>query len=161
MTNMHSQFACIMDTPLGKLGIRMKESCITAVDYLSANVDTTTQESSIASQLIAYFTNPKHKFELPIQLTGTPFQLRVWMALSDIPSGTTLTYGQLAKKLKSSPRAVGQACRRNPIPIIIPCHRVIGAKKLGGYAGDTSGNLFAVKQWLLQHESAHIFTAVS
>lgn len=139
-----------MDTPLGKLGIKMHDGSITAVDYLST--ETTHDNPFISAQLNTYFTNPHHVFTLPVAPAGTDFQQRVWKALCDIPAGTTLTYGALAKQLNSSPRAVGQACRRNPIPIIIPCHRVVGANDLGGYSGETKGKLFAVKEWLLKFE---------
>lgn len=103
-------------------------------------------------QLSAYFKNANHHFTLPLNPIGTPFQQRVWKALLEIPAGTTVTYADLAKKLKTSPRAVGNACRRNPIPIIIPCHRVVAKNHLGGYSGATSGELLDIKKWLLMHE---------
>lgn len=150
MLNINNSFACIMDTPLGKLGIKMHDGNITAVDYLSA--ETTHDDPFISAQLNTYFSNPHHVFTLPVAPAGTPFQQRVWQALCGIPAGTTLTYGTLAKTLNSSPRAVGQACRRNPIPIIIPCHRVVGVNDLGGYAGEKNGKLLEIKQWLITHE---------
>jgi methylated-DNA-[protein]-cysteine S-methyltransferase len=85
-------------------------------------------------------------------LEATPFQKQVWQALLTIPCGSTLTYGELAKKLNSSPRAVGQACRANPLPFLIPCHRVVGAKNSGGYFGARKGKKIALKQWLLEQE---------
>jgi methylated-DNA-[protein]-cysteine S-methyltransferase len=91
-------------------------------------------------------------------LKATPFQKRVWRALLTIPRGTTLTYGELAKKLNSSPRAIGQACRANPIPFLIPCHRVVGAKDKGGYFGKRTGSKMALKSWLLEQESLNIIT---
>jgi len=84
---------------------------------------------------------------------GTAFQQKVWGALLDIPSGTTMTYGELAKELQSSARAVGQACKNNPTPIIIPCHRVVSKQGKGGYLGQTEGKLAYIKTWLLQHEA--------
>ena len=87
-------------------------------------------------------------------MQGSPFQLRVWQALKEIPIGETLTYGNLAKKLETSARAIGNACRQNPIAIFIPCHRVFGLSSLGGYAGATSGDLFSIKKSLLQHENS-------
>ena len=143
---------CIIDTPLGKLGIMMQDGSVTSVDFLP-DTAFTVNESFITPQLNAYFSDPTHVFTVPTRPAGTPFQQRVWKALCDIPAGTTLTYGALAKKLNSSPRAVGQACRRNPIPIIVPCHRVTGAKDLGGYAGETKGKLFGIKKWLLDFET--------
>jgi methylated-DNA-[protein]-cysteine S-methyltransferase len=103
-------------------------------------------------QLEAYFTDSRFRFKLPLEMHGTPFQLRVWQALQSIPAGTTVTYGQLAERLDSGARAVGNACRRNPIAIIVPCHRVTSAVGVGGYAGKSEGKPLVRKQWLLQHE---------
>jgi methylated-DNA-[protein]-cysteine S-methyltransferase len=86
-------------------------------------------------------------------MAGTPFQRRVWHALRRIPSGCTRSYGELARELGSSARAVGGACRRNPIPIVVPCHRVIAAGGgAGGFMGQRSGDALAIKTWLLDHE---------
>ena len=87
---------------------------------------------------------------------GTPFQKLVWSELSKIPLGEIRTYGEIAKKLNSSARAVGNACRKNPIQIIIPCHRVISANGLGGYAGETDGKQINIKRWLLSHEGVEV-----
>lgn len=147
-------FDAIIDSPIGKLGLVMRGQVLTELHFIDDDIECThTDLSPIAEQLSAYFTNPHHHISLPTQAAGTDFQHRVWRALQNIPSGTTLTYGELAKQLHSSPRAVGQACRRNPLPIIVPCHRVTAAKHLGGYAGDTIGKLPEIKQWLLKYES--------
>ena len=88
------------------------------------------------TQLAAYFDSRLKDFDLPLAAPGTEFQTGVWRAISAIPFGTTLTYGDLAKKLGTGPRAVAGACGANPIPIIVPCHRVLGAGgKLHGYSG--------------------------
>lgn len=105
------------------------------------------------AQLLAYLENGQSRFDIALQPEGTEFQQRVWQALLDIPAGETRTYADLAKLLDSSPRAVGGACRRNPIALIIPCHRVVARDGPGGYAGQTSGPQLAIKQWLLQHET--------
>lgn len=91
-------------------------------------------------------------------LKGTDFQKRVWAALLEIPAGQTLTYGELAQKLNSHPRAIGQACRTNPYPVVIPCHRVVSKTGFGGYAGAVSGDLLNFKKWLLQREKAQTST---
>lgn len=109
--------------------------------------------SAIHAEIAAYFKNPKHPFKIDIELKGTAFQLKVWKALQTIPSGKTLTYGELAKKLKTSARAIGQACRTNPIPIVVPCHRVVAANGIGGFTGKRQGEMVDVKAWLLKHES--------
>lgn len=106
----------------------------------------------VAEQLSGYFADPKASFDLSLDMRGTPFQRRVWDAIRAIPSGQARTYGELAKDLSSAARAVGQACRANPCPIVVPCHRVVGTQGLGGFAGDTSGRLMQVKRWLLAHE---------
>lgn len=103
-------------------------------------------------QLEAYFDDPRTCFDLPLAPAGTPFQRRVWEAMRAIPPGQTMRYGEIAARLGSSARAVGAACGANPIPIIIPCHRVVGSASLGGYSGgaglDTKRHLLALEQVL-------------
>ena len=111
-----------------------------------------TLENTVA-QLTHYFREPRWCFELPLAPSGTPFQQRVWQALRSIPSGKIVSYGMLAAQLGTGARAVGNACRENPIPIIIPCHRVVGVRDCGGFMGARSGKPLAIKQWLLRHES--------
>ncbi len=146
----------IINSPIGKLRIETNSNALTKIEFLDTNVATTSQTNplitNITKQLEQYFTNPKHKFDLPINLQGTKFQKRVWRILCNIYSGSTKTYGELAKQLNTSPRAIGNACRHNPIPIIIPCHRVIAKKSLGGYAGKQDGKMIDIKKWLLGHE---------
>jgi methylated-DNA-[protein]-cysteine S-methyltransferase len=104
----------------------------------------------IKQQLTAYFAGTLTEFELPLQMQGTLFQQRVWKALKTIPYGTTISYGELAQQIEqpTASRAVGLANGRNPVSIIVPCHRVIGASgKLTGYGGGIER-----KQWLLNHE---------
>ncbi|MFQ5488741.1 MAG: methylated-DNA--[protein]-cysteine S-methyltransferase, partial [Gammaproteobacteria bacterium] len=99
-----------------------------------------------------YFDDPRQGFSLPLALAGTSFQRRVWQALCAIPPAETRSYGQLARELGSAPRALGGACRVNPVPIIVPCHRVLAANGLGGYGGASEGVRVALKRWLLEHE---------
>ncbi|KPJ67474.1 MAG: hypothetical protein AMJ43_04255 [Coxiella sp. DG_40] len=145
-----------INSPIGKLGIETKSNALTKIEFLDTNVVTTLQTNplitNITKQLEQYFTNPKYKFDLSLNPQGTKFQKRVWKILRNIPSGSVETYGELAKRLNTSPRAIGNACRHNPIPIIIPCHRVIAKKSLGGYDGKQSGKLMDIKKWLLKHE---------
>jgi len=148
----------IIKTPLGYLSISMSGSSLTSLNILRGKhrVQQSSNKLSTrtARQISDYFQNPKKKFDLPLSLNGTKFQLRVWRALQKIPAGQTLTYGQLAKQLKTASQAVGNACRANPVPIIVPCHRVVSATGLGGYMGKTSGSKINIKQWLLDHEQA-------
>jgi methylated-DNA-[protein]-cysteine S-methyltransferase len=99
-----------------------------------------------------YFRNARVRLDLPLSPAGTPFQQRVWRALRRIPPGQVRSYGELARSLGTSARAVGGACRANPIPILIPCHRVVSAAGEGGFMGKTAGRAMAVKRWLLRHE---------
>ena len=108
------------------------------------------------SQLNNYFCSATPFPANSLAPQGTPFQRSVWRELSKIPLGETRTYGDIANKLNSSPRAVGNACRKNPIQIIIPCHRVISAKGIGGYAGETEGRQLSIKRWLLKHEGVEL-----
>jgi methylated-DNA-[protein]-cysteine S-methyltransferase len=85
---------------------------------------------------------------------GTFHQKKVWQCLCEIPRGATRNYGDLARELHSAPQAVGQACGANPIPIIIPCHRIVGKAGLGGFAHHRNGNFIDIKRWLLEHEGA-------
>jgi methylated-DNA-[protein]-cysteine S-methyltransferase len=108
--------------------------------------------ADIIEALQAYLRDPSLPLTIEPLLEGTPFQCRVWRRLMQIPPGETMTYGQLAQQLNSSPRAVGNACRANPCPLVVPCHRVVGKQGLGGFAGRTSGPKLQLKIWLLTHE---------
>ncbi len=108
--------------------------------------------AAILQQLRLYFEKGRPIHYQPAHFPGTAFQQRVLRALCQIPAGETRSYGQLARELGSSARAVGNACRRNPLPILIPCHRVVAASGPGGYAGETAGRNLQIKHWLLTHE---------
>ena len=117
----------------------------------------------IINELESYFNRSDSQFSVLCDLSaGTEFQQKVWQALLEIPVGETRTYGALAKQLKTSARAVGNACRQNFFPVIVPCHRVLSASGMGGYAGDTSvkqrGQIdyMQIKHWLLTHEKTVI-----
>lgn len=103
-------------------------------------------------QLSAYLENPRYKFDLPIKLAGSMHQLRVWEAMQRIAPGAVLTYGNIAELLGSTARAVGTACGRNPVPIVVPCHRIVAANGLGGFMGGTGEKTVSIKRWLLHHE---------
>lgn len=157
---MQKSYDAVLSSPLGKLGVKIQQKKIANIDFLPATTDTQSPISSLAKeverQLNFYFENPNFIFNLPLNPEGTFFQLSVWELLRTIPKGSTLTYGSVAQKLKTSSRAVGGACRRNPIPIIIPCHRIIAIEGLGGYAGETGGEIIKFKEWLLRHEGVNL-----
>ena len=146
----------VLDSPLGHLGVLVQDEHITRLDYLGNRVAlkpaTTPLGRQLATQLAQYFANPQSRFTLSFELHGTDFQQRVWRALTRIPPGKTLTYGELAARLDSGARAVGNACRNNPVSIIVPCHRVVSVSGIGGYSGKTDGREINSKQWLLSHE---------
>lgn len=128
------------ETPLGRIGVETDGTHITAV-HLGCNCPAGEPGDPLSleafRQLGEYFAGTRREFDLPLAPSGTPFQLRVWAALQRIPYGKTVTYGQIAAEVEcpGGSRAVGMANNRNPIAIIIPCHRVIGAnRKLVGYA---------------------------
>jgi methylated-DNA-[protein]-cysteine S-methyltransferase len=149
-------YAALLSTPIGTLGIRTSGDCLTGIDllpFLGSDIPVQTPlVSLVIGQLVQYFADPRAEFGIPVLLKGTPFQKQVWQSLRGIPPGQVLQYGALARKLGTSPRAVGNACRANPIPILIPCHRVVAADGLGGFMGTKSANWLSVKRWLLQHE---------
>ncbi|MFI4987448.1 MAG: methylated-DNA--[protein]-cysteine S-methyltransferase [Alphaproteobacteria bacterium] len=110
-----------------------------------------------AAELADYFAGRRRDFSLPLAPAGTAFQRALWQALCTIPYGTVRTYSELARRLGSVPRAIGGACGRNPIPIIIPCHRVVAAKSLGGFSG---GEGLATKCLLLRLESPDLLSGI-
>ena len=136
-------------TPIGLIGIYGSKS-ITNITWTKRHANSRLPELRRArEQIIAYFASRLFRFDLLLEPSGTVFQRKVWEHILSIPYGKTLRYGDVARALNTSPRAVGGACAKNPIPLLIPCHRVIGASgKLTGYSG---GRL--VKEMLLRLET--------
>jgi methylated-DNA-[protein]-cysteine S-methyltransferase len=157
MVDRKEGYAAVITAPFGRLGIHGHEA-ITSIDFVSNRVPLqpprTPFARKVCAQLKAYFVDSRTHFDLPLAPSGTEFQQRAWRALRRIPSGTARTYGELARTLRSAPRAVGGACRANPIPIIVPCHRVVAANGPGGFMGATRGRSLDIKRWLLEHEAA-------
>lgn len=147
-------FDIVIDTPVGRAGISVCEGAVSGLAFVSrrTRLKSARQVSGITRQLARFFTDPGFRFTVKTQLEGTVFQQSVWRALIRIKPGTVLTYGQLAERLGSGARAVGNACRANPVPLIIPCHRVVAASGIGGYAGQVDGPEIRRKRWLLAHE---------
>ncbi|MDP1707659.1 MAG: methylated-DNA--[protein]-cysteine S-methyltransferase [Gammaproteobacteria bacterium] len=152
-------YAAILPAPADlrvKLGVRLHSSALVSIDFLPSHHADLTPATALAlrvtEQLRRYFTDPRHVFSVPLALQGTPFQQKVWRALMRIPPGATLSYGALAAQLTTGARAVGNACRANPVPIIVPCHRVVARDGMGGYAGAATGRNLQLKRWLLSHE---------
>ena len=146
-------------TPFAVLGIITEEEWLTNIDYLPLDVQPMAPEGYLAKevcrQLQAYLEESNFKFDISAHIGGTTHQRRVWQAIQKIPSGSTISYAEIAVQLHSAPRAVGRACGANRIPIIIPCHRVISKNGgLGGFMNASDGNPLEIKRWLLRHESA-------
>ncbi len=151
-----SNYDAVIASPVGRLGILIEGGALADISFLGGDATPkpprTAAARKIHRQLRSYFTNPHFTFSVPMTLSGTAFQQRVWRALQRIPAGRTLSYGMLARQLTTSARAVGNACRANPIPIIIPCHRVVASNGAGGFMGKRSGAPLRLKHWLLEHE---------
>jgi methylated-DNA-[protein]-cysteine S-methyltransferase len=147
-----------LETPFGILGIRCDDTELTGIDFLAPGTKPQAPLSAFArkicEQLSAYFADPAFTFDLPFSFGGTEHQRKVWQAMRAIPRGQVRTYGDIARQLHSSPLAVGQACGANPIPIVVPCHRIVGKSGIGGFANHREGRWLDIKRWLLAHEGA-------
>jgi methylated-DNA-[protein]-cysteine S-methyltransferase len=141
-----------LHTPLGEVTISEDGGAIVALDWgRGRDQEATPLLREACDQLQDYFDGKRMSFNLPLAPEGSDFQKRVWVALCAIPPGETRSYADIARTIGSAPRAVGGANGANPIPLIIPCHRVIAADgSLGGYSG---GDGPATKRYLLDHES--------
>ena len=143
-------------SPVGWVGVRLAGKAVAALDFLSAGPELLPESAPAIharAVLCAYFADARAACTLHwVPPRGTPFQRRVWAALCTIPAGQVLTYGALAQQLGTSARAVGGACAANPVPIIVPCHRVVAATGLGGYSSATGRGCLDIKRWLLHHE---------
>jgi methylated-DNA-[protein]-cysteine S-methyltransferase len=153
----NTSFAAIMPLPFGALGICLRGETLAGLMFLPPGTPAQSPSRPATRQVVVeietYLNDAGHVWSLAVQPVGTPFRQRVWQLLSRIPSGQTRTYGDLARELGSSARAVGQAVGDNPIPIVIPCHRVIAADGgLGGFNHSRSGYSLDIKRWLLGHE---------
>ena len=160
-THAVSAFQACVRAPFATLGIQSTATHVTGIRFLAPSTPALMpRRNTIAHlacvQLQSYLENPRFEFDLPLAFTGTRHRIAVWEAMQRIPAGRTLTYGEIAKAIGSSARAVGGACGANPIPVVIPCHRVIGAgRTIGGFMGAADeGFELAIKRWLLGHEGA-------
>ncbi len=148
-----------LNSAFGSLSIFEEAGVLVAVEWGRAGEGPGEREAGetpllveARKQMRAYFAGRLKEFDLPLAAKGTDFQLAAWRAMSGIPYGVTKTYSDIARGLASGPRAVGTACARNPLPVIVPCHRVVG--RLGRLGGYTGGNGIATKKALLHLEGA-------
>jgi methylated-DNA-[protein]-cysteine S-methyltransferase len=151
-------FSAVVHVPFGAIGIRAEPGAIREMVYLQPSFDEKVPSDRLSEQAVRqierYLEDPDFRFDLPLVSVGTEFQRRVWSVISSIPRGEVQTYGQVAKRIKSAPRAVGQACGANWYPLVIPCHRVTASGGIGGFSNhdDETGFHLGVKRWLLAHE---------
>lgn len=144
-----------IDTPIGVLGLCARGGFLTAVKFHAVDKFGEDEVLDVAAQqLEEYFSGSRREFDIPMDMGGTDFQKKCWQALMEIPYGETRSYSDIAMQVGSPKgvRAVGMANHVNPIPIIVPCHRVVGKNgSLTGYAGGLD-----MKTWLIEHEKRHI-----
>lgn len=151
------QYQACIPTPFAVLGIRCAQNAIFGIDFLPLNTPLGAPQNAMAQKLREaiqhYLQDPTQLDQLPLALVGTTFQQKVWQAIRRIPPGQTLTYAELAQQVGSGARAVANACGANPIPLFIPCHRVVAANGLGGFMKGRKSDSLSIKRWLLAHEA--------
>jgi methylated-DNA-[protein]-cysteine S-methyltransferase len=158
MQSQSGAFQAKLPVPFGLLGVRTLDGRLAEIVFLRPGGAALAPQDRVAEEACAqigrYVGDPEFLFDLPVTRRGTPFQRRVWGRISAIAAGRTRSYGELARELRSAPRAVGQACGANPLPLVVPCHRVLAANGMGGFAHHEGGFHLSVKRWLLAHEGA-------
>ena len=140
-------------TPAGQLVLYSQQGIISKVDW-GLDDGLYPQNHEIQQQFRQYWLNTDKRININLLIQGSAYRHKVWAELCKIPFGETITYSGLAGKIGSSARAVGNACRDNPYPVIIPCHRVVSVSGMGGYCGQTEGDYMAIKYKLLDYEAA-------
>jgi len=147
----------VLQFPKMKVAVVTRDGRVAEIRTLAQATPSRSPRNALAEraarQLERYRDDPDATFDLPLLIEGTVFQRGVWEAMRAIPRGRTRTYGELARELGGEARAVGQACGDNRLPIVIPCHRVVAADGIGGFAHATDGYLIEAKRWLLLHEA--------
>lgn len=151
-----SQYQAKFVAPFAVLGITTDCEKLAGINFLPPRTPLLLPQNAFAREVCAqlehYLHDSRFRFDLPLALAGTDFQQHVWRELRKISVGSTMTYASLAQRVSSGARAVANACGTNPVPVIIPCHRVVARHGLGGFMrGREAGTLF-IKQWLLAHE---------
>ena len=151
-----ARFDAVVQLPFGCVGVRTNGGFITEISFLhhaQSKPATTELAQAAVDQLIGYCNDSSTPFDVPLAIEGTHFQKQVWSEIARIPAGETRSYGELAQRLNGSARAVGQACGDNRFPLVIPCHRVVAAAGIGGFAHRRDDAYLRIKRWLLTHEA--------
>jgi len=153
---MTQEFNAIIPAPFGALGLRVDDGKLIGAEFLPIGTPLLAPSNactrSVCDLLSAYLSDAAAPLQIEFQVSGTPFQQHVWQALRSIPVGETWTYAELAERVGSGPRAVANACGANPLPLVIPCHRVVAKNGLGGFMQGRAADSLNIKQWLLDHE---------
>lgn len=159
MTGVGHEVTACLQAPFGWVRVAARQGGVRAIDLSLRDVwpgaGREVSDPDLAEavrQIEAYFSDPGFPFDLRLASAGTPFQQQVWQLLGQIPLGQTASYASIAWQAGSGPRAVAAACKANPYPIVVPCHRVVAAQGLGGYCGQRDGPMLEIKRWLLWHE---------
>jgi methylated-DNA-[protein]-cysteine S-methyltransferase len=151
-------YSARLRAPFAVLAIRTRREQLVEIEYLAAGAATLKPVDAFAKevcvQVRAYLRDPDFAFDLPCEPYGTEYQQRVWAAVRAIPRGSTLSYLDVARRIGSAPRPVGTACGANRVPLLIPCHRVVGSGGVGGFMHSRVGEPISIKRWLLRHEGA-------
>ena len=159
--NESGEFQLKLRAPFAVLGAQCDDYAIFTIAYLPLTAPELPPQNPLAAELArqirAYLRNPKSAaFDLPLYDAPTLHQQKVRAAIRAIPCGKTASYGDIAKRAKTSPRAVGGACRANALPLVVPCHRVVAANGVGGFMGDNGESHLHVKRDLLAHEGVFV-----
>lgn len=151
------RFDAVVRLPFGLVGVRTCGAFVEEIRFLTGEVQPEPSLNALAQrvidQLFAYCADSSTPIDLPLAIEGTDFQRRVWHEIARVPVGSTATYGELARRLNGEARAVGQACGDNRLPLAIPCHRIVAASGIGGFAHHRGGAYESIKRWLLVHEA--------
>jgi len=143
--------------PFAVLAVRTAGEQVVRIDYLPRGAallkPQTVFASEVCRQLKAFLQDPRFAFDLPFSYEGTDFQIKVWNAVRAIPVGSVCSYSEVARCVGSAPRPVGAACGANRVPLLVPCHRVVGSCNIGGFMNSRRGTPIGVKRWLLHHEN--------
>jgi len=149
-------FQAKFPAPFAVLGIRTVGERLTGIEYLPKDAAILAPLNRVAEracrQIERYLDDAEFRFDLLFEFRGSEFQRKVWLAVYRIPSGSTRSYLDIARELRTAPRPVGGACGANRIPLVIPCHRVLASHGIGGFMHARRGPALEIKRWLLRHE---------
>lgn len=156
-----ADYSARLAAPFAVIGVKTRAQRLIGLEYLQLGVATLKPidrfAEEVCAQLHAFLADAKFRFDLPCDVEGTQFQRGVWERIRAIPLGKTQSYGEIAKSIKTSARAVGTCCGANRLPLIIPCHRVVAANGIGGFMHTRAeGSALKIKRWLLSHEGVRL-----